>query len=247
MGTACHAGPPAGGLQPVRMLGALLIAALLLIPAAAARAGQESPGGLDTEPHKGETDSGLDGNAYESPNWGYTLEWDGGWKAMEVTSDDGLDTLHLRTTRSSLYLIGEDAHRGDPPTCLEDWTNALSGEKDVDDWKPLEDEDGDPVAGEGRGRAWAAFSLNYANDAGDEFGYVAYLECRTLIEDEATLTILHVTSQDDYEAESEVVAEVLDTLELSADAQAGGHNAEHDANSKAARVRRDVRDLVHVP
>ena len=246
MGTACHAGPPAGGLQPVRMLGALLIAAVLVIPAAAARAGQESPGGLDTESRKGETDTGLAGNAYQSPNWGYTLEWDeAGWKAMEVTSDDGLDTLHLRTSRSSLYLIGEDAHRGDPAACLDDWTGALSGEQDVDNWQPLEDEDGELVAGERRDRAWAAFSLTYANDEGDEFGYVASLECRTLIEDEATLTILHVTGEADYEAESEAVAEVLDPLELSSADQAHGRNAEHDASGKAARAVPAVRDILH--
>ena len=247
MGTACHAGPPAGGLQPVRMLGALLIAAVLLIPAGAASAGQESSDGLIAETHKRETNAGLDGNAYESPNWGYTIEWDeAGWKAMEVTSEDGLDTLHLRTSRSSLYFFGEAGHRGDPAACLEDWGDALSSEKDVDDWKPLEDEDGDPVAGARRDRAWAAFTLNYANEEGDEFGYVVYLECRSLVEDESTLTILHVTGEDDYQAESEAVAEVLDSIELAADDDARDRRSDGHASGKEERVRRDVMNLVDI-
>jgi hypothetical protein len=221
-------------------MAALLVgAAYAQTGAAAAHAGGENEGANDGQ-------TGLAGNAYQSPNWGYTLEWDEpGWRAMEVTSDDGLDTLHLRTSRSSLYLIGEDAHRGDPATCLDDWTSALSGERDVDNWQPLEDEDGEPVAGERRDRAWAAFSLTYANDEGDEFGYVASLECRTLIEDESTLTILHVTGEADYEAESEAVAEVLDTLQLPVDDQTRSRNAGHDASGKAARAVPAVRDILH--
>jgi hypothetical protein len=165
-----------------------------------------------------EVDTGLDGDAYQSPTYGYTLEWDPDvWEATTADSEDEGDTLVLTSRRSNLYFWAGTGYYPDPNDCLEDMADFMSTDEGVDDWEPLEDGDGEPVAGKRRGRAWAAFTLTYTTEDGDEYENANYIECRTLDEGEATLVIIHITSQDAYEDEAEAVAEVLDTIELADD------------------------------
>ena len=180
--------------------------------------------------------SGLAGNAYESPTYGYRLEWDADvWEPSEATSEDDVDTLVLVSAGSALAFIAGADYGDAPGACVVDWTVYLAGEEGVDDWEPLAEEDGEAVAGEEDGRAWAAFTLTYTDEAGDIFARVNYVECRTLVEGEATLAIVHITSQDAYAAEAEAVAEVLATIEPSDDA----NSRDTSGGSGAARDDRD--------
>jgi hypothetical protein len=170
---------------------------------------------------RGEADAddlaGVDGDAYESPTWSYTLEWDEDvWSPVLATSEDDVDLLLLQSRRSTLAFQAGPLD-ADPADCLEGVAGALSSEDGVDDWEPLEDDDGDPVAGERGSRAWAAFTLTFEGDDGDEIEGVYYLECRSLIAGEAALLIVHNTGRDDYEDETEEVDAVLDSLELTAE------------------------------
>ena len=161
---------------------------------------------------------GIEDNTYESPTWGYSIEWDEDvWEAVEATSEDEVDELILQSRSNTLYFSATNGYEGDPEACLADWATVLSSEEGVADWEPLEDEDGEVIEGEEEDRAWAAFWLTFTDSAGNEFEDANYIECRTLVEDEATLTIVHLTALADYFDEAELVAEVLDTIELSGD------------------------------
>lgn len=160
---------------------------------------------------------GVDGNTYESPTYGYTLEWDEDlWTVEDSTSENETDNLYLRSDDSLLLLQGLADYGGDPDACLDDTAGILAKGDGVDDWAPLEDRRGDPVAGSERGRAWAAFTLTYTSAEGDEFDDVDYVECRTVVQDEAVLIAIDVVAADQYDDEVDLVADVLDSLELAA-------------------------------
>jgi hypothetical protein len=182
----------------------LVFAVALLVLASTARVVARQGGDL----------VGVEDDAYESPTWGYTVAWDEDrWAAVLATSAEDVDLLVLQSRRSSLALQAGPFHGG-PDDCVDAVAAMLSGQEDVDDWEPLEDEDGEPVAGERGGRAWAAFALSVTDAAGEEVEGVDYIECRTLVEDEAVLMVVHGTTEDAYAEEAERVDEVLDTLEL---------------------------------
>jgi hypothetical protein len=189
---------------------------------------------------------GVGENDYESPTWGYRLAWDGDrWEAVQSTSDEAVDILFLQSRRSSLVLQS-GPFAGDPKECVSAVAGALSSEEGVDDWEPLEDDAGDPVAGETGGRAWAAFTLTFTADDGSEFADVDYVECRTLVEGEAVLLILHNTSQDDFPDEAAKVESILETIELPDD-QEQGTNSEPGNEEGSDRHRWEVAGATDAP
>ncbi len=158
-------------------------------------------------------DAGVDGNTYESPEFGYTLEWDADiWEVSDATADSDVTFLNLINDGSSLIISGI-ANMGDPESCLEQAVDFYSTDEGVDDWELLEDEDGEPIEGSTRRRAYAAYSHTAENDDGDVNDYVNYIECRPL-EDDAAILISHLMVPDDYEDQSELRDEVLDMLEI---------------------------------
>ena len=63
---------------------------------------------------------GVDGNAYESPSWGYTLEWDEEvWEVELASSQNNRDRLLLARaeTDGRLFVDGYDSFDIDPPAC----------------------------------------------------------------------------------------------------------------------------------
>ncbi len=177
--------------------------------------GVSASGGGDPEP-SGDDDfaaAGVDGNAYESPEFGYTLEWDGDiWEVSDANADRDTTFLNLVNDGSSLIISGI-AGMGDAGSCLESAVEFYSEIDDVDDWELLEDDDGEPVEGSTRRRAYAAYSHTAVDDDGDQAEYVNYIECRPL-DDDAAILISHLTIASDYEDQSELRDELLDTLEL---------------------------------
>src|SRR5262245_32100173 len=81
---------------------------------------------------------GVDGDAYESPTWGFTLSWDEDtWEVVDSTSEDDVDFLVLRSSGSSLFFNAAPEHDGDSAECLDAWIGVLSSEDGVEDWEPL--------------------------------------------------------------------------------------------------------------
>jgi hypothetical protein len=165
-------------------------------------------------------EEGVDGNEYESPTFGYTLEWDEDvWEVVEATSTQERDRLHLRSDGSDLLVDGLSDFDGDTVDCLADRIANL--ENRALDIEPFEDEDGDDVEGEEDGRAFAAFLvtgpvLEDDDETDEDAELIAYLECRTLVEGDAVIQILHVAPVADYPDEALLAAEALETLTIPA-------------------------------
>ncbi len=157
--------------------------------------------------------AGVEGNAYESPAWGYTLEWDDDiWEVRDASASTNSDFLNLTNADGSLIISGI-ADLGDIDSCMEQAIDFYSTDDGVENWEVLEDEDGDPIEHSNSRRAYGAYVYTITEDSGDEIDFVNYIECRPL-EDDAGILISHLTELDDYEDQSDLRDVLLDTLEI---------------------------------
>ncbi|MEJ7763460.1 MAG: hypothetical protein WKF80_11775 [Thermomicrobiales bacterium] len=163
---------------------------------------EEATGESDDEPTEEPTDPGADaqegveGDTYTSPNFDYSVTWDADvWMADETTIENGFDVVQLTAQDSTLSLTATDDFGGDLTACLEDVTDFLAdGDESVDlvidDIDTFEDEDGEQIEGEADDRAFVANEYTGTFD-GDDVSFIYYVECRTLVEDEAALIFIH--------------------------------------------------------
>ena len=160
--------------------------------------------------------AGVDGDSYESPEFGYTLEWDEDiWEVSDATASSDSSFLNLVNDGSSLIISGI-AGMGDAEGCLEPAVAFYSEIDGVDNWELLEDDDGDQVEGSTPRRAYAAYAYTAVvadGDDGDGDDYVNYIECRPL-DDDAAILISHLTIAADYDDQSALRENLLDSLEL---------------------------------
>lgn len=157
--------------------------------------------------------SGVDGNAYESPTYGYSLEWDEDvWEVDHASSDRGIDVINLLDDESSLIISGFGGF-SDVSDCMDTAIDFYSTNDRVSDWQPFEDENGDPIARERRTVSYAAFVYTDTDENGDEATLVNYIECRDL-GDGSFLLISQLTTERNYDTEAEARDELLDTLVL---------------------------------
>jgi hypothetical protein len=175
-------------------------------------------------------DSGVAGDSYESPTWGYGLEWDGDdWEVAEEVVGEGrigLDELVLEGGSATLTIAGFKGYDGDPEACLAGEVENLGLESGVSDHAPAEDRDGEPIAGESEsGGVYGLYTLTREDDDGDEQEWVQYVECRTLEEGEAVLLIVLEVPARDYEDVVDSLRDVLDSIEMS-----GGSDDLEDPN-----------------
>jgi len=162
--------------------------------------------------------------SYTSPTYGYSLTWSADWEVVEQESEGGYDLLHLVNQTSDVYIEGYIGDGGDPATCVESTRVALSDESNPDGVTMMTDEDGQPLAGEEDGSAYAIFDLSGSRFAEDA-GYAAYVECRTLRPGVAVLAVTAFLPLDDFDAQAEQVDNLLGSISL----PEGGESALADA------------------
>ncbi len=166
----------------------------------------------DETPESGGDDAGVDGNTYESPTYGYTLEWDEDlWTVDEErTASEDRDVLYLDYTDGGFLIVeGYEDYDGDPEDCLEGSSAEILESGEVDDVAPLEDEVGDVIEGDDDDVFFAAYTLEIGPDTA-----VAYFDCRTLVEDEAVLAFSLLVPEEAVEDAVDAFLDVRDSLEL---------------------------------
>ncbi|MGI8643362.1 MAG: hypothetical protein ACR2LS_04525 [Thermomicrobiales bacterium] len=170
-------------------------------------------------PEDGEDTAGVNGNSYESPAYGYTLEWDEDlWEVDEERTAAGTRDVLVLTyvDGGTLYVEGYDAYDGDPADCLDGSSAEILEFDDVSNAEPLEDENGDIIAGEDDGVVFAAYSLDIQDTSA-----VAFFSCQTLVEDEAVLAFSVIMPEDVADEGLAAFMDVQASLELAADVDRG--------------------------
>jgi hypothetical protein len=146
---------------------------------------------------------GIEGASYTNPEYGWSIAWDG--EVWEPEADeDRIYDLILVSRRSVVQFVSLADYDGDAAECLDDLTGEFEEETEQ-----LEAEDGDVVRGVEDGRAYAGYLVE-----DDDTEVAVLIDCRTLVEDEAVLVVRHITALEDYEAEAELVTDLLAELAL---------------------------------
>ncbi|MDQ2682650.1 MAG: neutral zinc metallopeptidase [Chloroflexota bacterium] len=162
-------------------------------------------------------ETGVDGAAYTSPTFGYSLEWDEEiWTVTDEYTETGYDFLQLSSDGANLYVEGVYFYQGDPDACLEGEQRALADDIGADALDPLLDDDGQPIGDSDNGWAYGLFSYPVSDD-NDEFENVVYLECQTLVPDSSVLILTGFVDPDDAETQLEYIYDAVETLSFSAD------------------------------
>ncbi len=166
---------------------------------------------------------GVDGNAYVSPTFGYTLEWDDDiWEVSDATSGDSYDSLVLNSDGATLYVESLFFYRGRADRCIDGELAALASQAGVDEFEPALDDNDEPIEDIDRESATGVYVLP-ESDENDET--IIYLHCQTLIEGEAVLVatgFLYPETMDEYGPAIEDVLNSIDTDNVSSEEASGG-------------------------
>lgn len=171
-------------------------------------------------------DEGLvDDTSYESPAFGYTLEWDEeAWTPSSATSEDRGDQLELEHDLGLLYIDSYAAPGADVTDCIEAEVETATEEDGVTDVAIAENADGDPIEDATRTYAFGVYTFVFAGDDGASERAV-YIECRSIEDGDAILQFTAInfdrTGFDDFIADT---LEVTETLQLDGERRPAGNN-----------------------
>lgn len=181
----------------VQVLGALLLVSLCFGRTGPAAAQEATP-------------TGVSGDAYTSPTFGYRVTWDGAvWSVGDESSQNGYDSLQLTTKSSKLYLEGMYFYRGDPAACLDGERLRTADENKLADLTPAVDAGGQPAVGQAVGSAHGVYRLVPTAGDGTTFDGFVYITCRTVLPGAAVLVITAFVPAGDDGTDAQSVEAVI--------------------------------------
>jgi len=159
--------------------------------------------------------SGVDGDTYVGPNWGYGIAWDDEiWTVEDEDAPEDYDFLQLGTPRGTLYLEAFPDFGGDAEVCLATALDGIEDTEGVSDLTLAENGDGDPIRDASEDTAYAVYTFSFQGRDGGTIEFGNLIECRTLVPGEVVLEISYLTQVDIFNDEIEDVQDVLETIEL---------------------------------
>lgn len=165
--------------------------------------------------------SGIDGNTYTSPNFGFSVSWDPAiWSAAadDEFSEPGYDTITIDSAAGPIWLSGVEAYNGSASTCLlGEVTYYNDPEFGITDWQVAVDAEGNELTGETETSAWGVYTNTYTdpeNPNEDPLPYVDYIECHSLGDGESVVVFYSFSERDAYNEHIGNVLAVVESLEL---------------------------------
>lgn len=160
-----------------------------------------------------ETPPADDETTFTSETYGFDLSWDG-----ETWVEDGrsADAITLSHGPGTLSIAGVEDYDGDAVACVQGEVDAIRGAPGVTRIEPELGEDGRRVSGGNAERFFSLYRITASDGTFDGTnGVLLYLECRTLVENDAVLVIQHLVFDADAYADEAALAEaVVETIEL---------------------------------
>ena len=154
---------------------------------------------------------------YESPTYGYAIEYDESWTVRTESSTDESDLFEISNGPSSLQFLGS-ASSETPNECISSLIARLRISEAVDSAEIALNEDDEEMRGAGETGAFAVLTVTYAGETGDPVVFGVYYGCYQ-IADRALLQVTHLALIDQYNDEIENRATVLATLDLDGDGE----------------------------
>jgi hypothetical protein len=161
----------------------------------------------------------VEDSTYTDPQFGYRLAWDE--EVWTVTDEAGVN-LSLASDNAEVYLQSGAFYGGDAVACRDDLVARLPDEENIAAVEPFT-VNGEVVAAEEEGRAYATFHVTITGEEGAEpEDAIETIDCWTIVPGEAILAIIWVAPVESYEAGASEVSVLLDALEIPAFPGAAG-------------------------
>lgn len=191
-----------------RVLLGLVLAASLFGPSLSGWSGAAAFQSDDSEG----AESGVEGNSYTSPAFGYSITWDRDWEVTDEQNDAEYNKIVLANAAQSVYFEGV-VDSSDLDSCVEQIIQNVTDEDGVSDVEQREDSDG-PIGGSEDGRSWAVYNLTFTGSNGDPINFVEYVDCRPIVEGESLLVISSIIPEEQYDDEIVALESLLEGLSL---------------------------------
>jgi hypothetical protein len=146
----------------------------------------------------------LRDSVYISPTWGFSVRWyDDEWSVDQETSSDGVDTLSLSDTMgNAVGFEGRAGYGGDARACLDDRVSAVQETTDAGNATVATDEFDRPFKIFHPWRSWAVLLVStQADDQESAADRLVYLDCRTLVPDQAVFVRYLVAAAETFSAD----------------------------------------------
>jgi predicted metalloprotease len=198
-------------LRRIRGLVYLLMAfSALILPIA--DIAYASPPAQQTDEQQGAGESGVVGNSYTSPSFGYSITWDRTWSVSDEKNEPDANSLTL-TNDTTIVTLESVLDKTDIASCVETFADAFAAGDGISDFEQMELEDG-PAAGEEAGRNWAVYNFTYTAESSDSIDFALYVDCRSIVEAESLLVIYAFIPADAFDSQVEPLGELLQGLSM---------------------------------
>jgi hypothetical protein len=154
------------------------------------------------------------GERYESPTYGYTVDYDeDDWSIESESSEDSNDHVRFTNGTSTVDFYGFESN-DTLDDCLDAEFAFYEGAGGYSNVEVAVDDNDDELRGDIDDYVWAVFWFAYTPEDGDPADFTSYVECRSLDEGESMLKIVQFVSFDDYNDEIDARVALLDGLSL---------------------------------
>lgn len=171
--------------------------------------------------------SGIEGNSYTSPNFGFSISWDPNVWIVPTDaeySEDDYDSLYLDSETGAIFVTAWKQYNGNADTCLLGEVTYYREQEGIDDWQVAVDAEGNELTGSTESSAWGVYTNTYTNPDDDPnaepIEFVDYVECQSLGDGESVVVFHSFALRDDYNQHIGNVLAIVDSLEIP-DASAG--------------------------
>ncbi len=149
---------------------------------------------------------------HEARSFGFSVTYDPAvWQVVDSASDEIEDYVVFANGPGFVTLSASTLYGGDIVECQQDWVRFLRSTPGIEDYRPLLDENGNVIAVQEDGVAYAGYA--FSSTDGNEFFHI---ECLSLIEDEATLALVVEGFVEDYPAQLAATQGLLAGLDTTA-------------------------------
>lgn len=165
--------------------------------------------------------SGIEGNTFTSPNFGFAVSWDPEtWSVPDEAeySEPGLDMLRLVAETGPILVTGWEAYDGNPSSCLlGEQTYYNDPESGISEYQVAVDANGNELTGSDEQSAWGVFTNVFTDPespSAEPENYVDYINCVSMGDGKSVVIFYSYARRDDYNDHIGKVIALVDSLEL---------------------------------
>ena len=159
--------------------------------------------------------AGTGMGTYSGTLHGYTFQYDPDiWEVVDEVESDESDGIKLDAETGTLTVWSWIHYGADPVACLDGEVDYYGNEnRDIENWKPAEDANGDPIRYEADDYAYGVYTLTYTDpESGESSERVDYIECRRIPGEDATVIIMGSSTPELYNDHLDTVLDVAETI-----------------------------------